>query len=201
MKFLEAVQQRYTTKAYDRTKKIDDQLIDELKQILHLCPSSINSQPWQFTFVRDKETKEQLAVASLFNEQKVKDSDTLIVFSAINNIDGFEKQIEEHLPEGAIAYYHRMVKLHGEEYIKNWLQKQVYLSLGLLLGACAAMKIDATPMEGIEPDKYDAIINGDRHYTTLFSVAIGYRDPQDEFQPDKRPKQRIALDEIIRSIG
>jgi nitroreductase/dihydropteridine reductase len=28
--------------------------------------------------------------------------------------------------------------------------------LGVLLSACADMGIDSTPMEGIEPEKYDA---------------------------------------------
>jgi nitroreductase/dihydropteridine reductase len=31
--------------------------------------------------------------------------------------------------------------------------------LGVFLSACAEMAIDATPMEGIEPDKYDEILN------------------------------------------
>ena len=64
MSFITSMQQRYTTKKYDPTKKIDSQKIEELKQILQLSPSSINSQPWKFTFVSDQKTKEKLSEVS-----------------------------------------------------------------------------------------------------------------------------------------
>ena len=54
MIFLDAMLSRYTTKVYDHTKKINDQSIENLKEILRLSPSSINSLPWKFTFVRDQ---------------------------------------------------------------------------------------------------------------------------------------------------
>lgn len=41
MNFLQAMQERYTTKVYDETKKIDEKEITELKEILRLSPSSI----------------------------------------------------------------------------------------------------------------------------------------------------------------
>ena len=200
MKFIDAAQHRYATKMYDNSKKIEKQKMQELKQILHLSPSSINGQPWQFTFVHDTNTKAKLAEASFFNEGRIKDCDTLIVFSAIDNTDVFEKQITEHLVEGAVNYFNTVVKPQGDVFIKNWFQKQVYLSLGIFLGACATMEIDATPMEGIEANKYDAIINPDGNYTALFSVAVGYRNLEDSFQPNKRPKERVEFDKIIRSI-
>ncbi|MGQ1948665.1 nitroreductase family protein [Geofilum sp. OHC36d9] len=200
MNFLEAAQRRYATKMYDKTKKIDDETIEQLKQILHLSPSSINSQPWQFTFVRDEEMKAKLAKVSFLNEGKIVDADTVVVFSAINRIDLFEQQINEHLAQGAIAYFNRAVKPQGDTVIKNWFQKQVYLSLGVFLSACATMGLDATPMEGIENDKYDKLINPDGNYTTLFAVSVGYRNPEDPFQPSIKPKERIAIDQIIKTI-
>jgi nitroreductase/dihydropteridine reductase len=200
MNFLEAVQRRYATKMYDKTKKIDDETIEQLKQILHLSPSSINSQPWQFTFVRDEKMKTKLAKASFTNEGKIVDADTLVVFSAINQIELFEQQINEHLPQRAIDYFNRVVKPQGDTAIKNWFQKQVYLSLGVFLSACATMGLDATPMEGIDCKGYDNLINPDGHYTTLFSVSVGYRNPEDSFQPAIRPKERIVIDQIIKSI-
>ena len=56
MSFINAMQERYTTKVYDETKKIDPKHIEELKESLRLSPSSINSQPWKFTFVSDQDT-------------------------------------------------------------------------------------------------------------------------------------------------
>lgn len=57
MNFLEIAQTRYTTKVYDPTKKVSDSDIETLKEILRLTPSSINSQPWHFTFISNEEIK------------------------------------------------------------------------------------------------------------------------------------------------
>ena len=103
MSFLENMQQRYTTKLYDPSKKIDADKIGDLKKILQLTPSSINSQPWQFTFVSDKKTRSELAKASFFNEKKIIDCDTLVVFNRIDSIENFENQIHKGLPGGYYA--------------------------------------------------------------------------------------------------
>ena len=49
------MQKRYTTKKYNPEKKLDDAKLEELKKTLWLSLSSINSQPWKFTFVREEE--------------------------------------------------------------------------------------------------------------------------------------------------
>lgn len=199
MSFIKSMESRYTTKKYDNSKKIDQQQIEELKQILRLTPSSINSQPWKFTFVSNQEMKEKLSKVSWINTQKVLDCDTLIVFSRIENLDFFEKQIERELPDGAVNYYKEMVKPKPEAEIKAWFDRQLYLSIGVLLSACAEMGIDATPMEGLEPEKYDVIL-GQTDHATVVAVAIGYRDPEDSNQPSIKPKSRMDLDKVIEVI-
>lgn len=199
MSYIKSMQERYTAKMYDSTKKLDAKQIAELKEILRLSPSSINSQPWTFTFVSDSKTKDKLAEAASFNAEKIKNCDTVVVFSRIDNIQRFEKQISDTLPEMAVNYYNYVLKPQPEAVIKAWFDKQVYLSLGIFLGACAEMGIDSTPMEGIEFDKYDEII-GLKDYHTLAAVAIGYRDPEDANHISKTPKSRRPLDEVVKSI-
>ncbi|WP_298319128.1 nitroreductase family protein [uncultured Aquimarina sp.] len=199
MSFLESMQNRYTTKKYDPAKKIERSKIQELKEILHLSPSSINSQPWKFTFVSDNDTKQKLAKVSWLNTNKVLESDTVVVFSRINNIDLFEKQIENELHEGAVNYYKEFIKPQTKEQIKAWFDRQVYLALGVFLSACPEMGIDATPMEGVEPENYDIILN-QTNYSTLMAVAIGYRDDEDFNQPSKKPKSRRDINKVIETI-
>lgn len=199
MSFLEAMQWRYTAKKYNSAEKLDSVYIEELKEVLRLAPSSINSQPWRFSFVSDAELKKTLAEASLFNAPKVLDCHTIVVFSRIDSIEAFEKQITTHLPEGAVAYYNQFLKQLPESELKAWFDKQVYLALGVLLGACAEMRIDATPMEGIEAAKYNTILGNEEHHA-LVAVAIGYRHEEDANQPNKNPKRRIPLDEVVQSI-
>jgi nitroreductase/dihydropteridine reductase len=60
MSFLEKMKSRYTVKKYNPQGTISEEQIQQLKEILHLSPSSINSQPWNFVFVSDPETKNSL---------------------------------------------------------------------------------------------------------------------------------------------
>ncbi|MBL1223340.1 nitroreductase family protein [Chryseobacterium sp. L7] len=196
MNFLEQMKRRYTVKKYNPQGKISAEQIAELKEILNLSPSSINSQPWNFIFVSKPELKEQLAEASYFNKEKVLDSSHVIVFQVLKNPEDFEKQIEENLPEGSVNYYRTMVKPNDEAAIRSWMGHQVYLSLGVLLSACAAMGIDSTPMEGIETEKYDGILKNDS-YETLFAVAIGERAENDNNHPTNTPKRRLKSEMVI----
>ena len=197
--FLDLMEERYTTKKYDASKKLSEEQLTSLKEILRRSPSSINSQPWKFTFVSNKAVKEALSKVSYHNEQKVLDCDSVIVFSRVDSIQSFETDINERLPAGAIGYYNQFIKNLPVESIQFWFEKQLYLSLGILLSACASMNIDSTPMEGIEPEKYDEIL-GLKDYKTILAVAIGYRDADDSNQPSIKPKSRIALDTVVTSI-
>lgn len=199
MSFLKAMQERYTTKKYNPNKEISDSDIGALKEILRLTPSSINSQPWKFTFVSDQATKEKLSEHSKINTDKVLNCDTVIILSRIDDLSLFEKQLKEELPQRALDYYEDTKKSMSEEQTKAWFDKQVYIALGVLLSACATMKIDSTPMEGIEPDMYDKII-GHTSYKTLVAVTIGRRAEDDKNQPSVSPKLRIALHKIVESI-
>ena len=199
MDFRSIAEKRYTTKKFDASKKISESQIEDLKQILKLCPSSINSQPWLFSFVSNKEMKDALADASFFNAPKIKDASHLIVFSVQNNLEEFERHVENNLAEGSVNFYKQFVKEQPKEKTINWLSQQVYITLGFFLAACATMKIDSTPMEGIEPDKYKDILKIKDH-KVLFSVAIGYRDAEDGNQPEIIGKSRLSTDEVIQSI-
>ncbi len=90
MDFLKLVQTRYTTKHYS-SKRVSDEDIAKLKEILRLTPSSINSQPWQFVFISDEATKEAFAKASFINEERVKQASHLVVFMANSALPSFEK--------------------------------------------------------------------------------------------------------------
>ena len=199
MNFKEAIEKRYTTKKYDPSKKLTDDQIQELMEIVRLSPSSINSQPWKFTFVRDQKLKEKLSKVSWVNTDKIIESDCIIVFSRINDVDLFESQISEELPEGAVNYFKEFIKPQPLHQTLAWFDRQVYLALGILLSVCASMGIDSTPMEGIEPDNYDKILEL-KDYKTLVAVAIGHRDSEDFNQPHKKPKSRRPKEKVVQFI-
>lgn len=199
MNFLHLATSRYTTKKYNAGEKISDDKIQELKEILRLSPSSINSQPWKFSFVSEENTKRELAAVSYFNEPKINEASHLVVFSVIDDIKMFEEQIRQNLPEGSVGYYNQFLKPLSDSEIKSWLQNQVYLSLGFFLSACANMEIDSSPMEGIKSEEYAKTL-GLNGYKPLFAVAIGYRDAEDKNQPLLKPKARLSLENVIQVV-
>jgi len=200
MDFLDLAKRRYATKKYDTTKRLSVDQIEKLKEILRLSPSSINSQPWKFTFVTGAGVKKQLASKSYMNEQSINDVDLLVVFSVMEDVKHFENHNLAILPEGWVTgFYEPMIKSNGDAAVKSWMEHQVYLSLGYFLSACISMGLDATPMEGINREAYKQILAQDG-YDPLFAVTVGYADLSDFMHPTVYPKTRFELDEVIQSI-
>ncbi|TYR32991.1 NAD(P)H-dependent oxidoreductase [Sphingobacterium phlebotomi] len=199
MHFLDIAKNRYSTKQYNPNEKISEDIVQQLTHILRLSPSSINSQPWKFTIISDTKTKSALAKVSYHNLEKIKQASHLVVFNVIDNVEKFENEHLSQLPETAANFYNQRVKSLGEAGIKNWMQHQVYLSLGFFLAACASMEIDSTPMEGIQQEEYNKILKYDG-YTALFAVVIGHRDVADFNQPTLKPKFRRPLEEVVERI-
>lgn len=199
MSFLNMAQSRYTTKKYDDSKNVSPEKIEELKQILRLSPSSINSQPWHFYFISDEEVKRRLAAVSKYNEPKINAASHLVVFTVKDDVAAFENQLPSYLPESAVAYFNENLKPLPQNEIQAWMAHQVYLSLGFFLAACGSLHVDSTPMEGIQAREYDRILNLSGH-KTLFAVALGGRDDEDANQIGFKPKSRRSADDVITSI-
>lgn len=198
MDFLQLAQNRYTTKHYS-SKRVSDSDIAKLKEILRLTPSSINSQPWQFVFISDEATKEAFAKVSFFNEERIRQASHLVVFMANSALPSFEEKLAKASTEAGVGFYHKVQKPKGDVSLYAWMNNQVYISLGFSLSACASMGIDSTPMEGIINTEYDKLLN-DSQYTTLFAVAIGYRDPEDSNQLHLQPKSRLPLEDVVKDF-
>lgn len=191
MNFLEAIQNRYTTKAYSAGYTIPSETIDQLREVLRLCPSSVNSQPWLFTIVDDAQVKAHYAELSRFNREKVLGASHLVLFSVYADVATFERERVDTLHEHAQGYYRSYVASCGEAAVHAWMARQVYVALGVLLSACAMMGIDSTPMEGIDTEAYTKQL-GESKYRVLLAVALGRRSPDDPNRLEVTPKRRRA---------
>ena len=200
MSFLEKFQKRYSVKKYIKNKqKINQEILNQLQEILRLSPSSINSQPWRFVFVTNEKIKQKLANCSFFNKESIENCDCLIVFCSIDDVISFEKDLRARAPQRAMDYYDSLNKQNGQDFIKMWAQKQVYIALGVLLSACACMEIDSTPMEGIDVEEYNKILDI-KGYSALVAVTIGTRDMQDYNSLELKPKLRCDKIKTIIEI-
>ncbi|QED23485.1 nitroreductase family protein [Candidatus Deianiraea vastatrix] len=86
---------RYSTKVFDKTKKIDEKTFDEIMESLRMAPSSYGLQPWKFLVIRDENIRAKLRPFS-WNQGQITDASHLIVFCANTKIDAdyVEKYID-----------------------------------------------------------------------------------------------------------
>lgn len=189
MDVLKILRERYTTKLYDSGYRLQVEEIDQIKEILRLTPSSINSQPWAFDIIEDQAVKERLSVHSMNNSERVRAASHVIVFHVYRSVEVFERERIACLAEGPQGFYRGYIASHGEGAVRAWMERQAYIALGMLLAALPAMGIDSTPMEGIDLEAYDGIL-GHEKFRPIVAVALGRRDPKDENQPSITPKSR-----------
>lgn len=199
-KFIESQNWRYATKKFDASKKISDTDLEILKEAIRLSSSSYGLQPYKVLIVENPELRAKLQPAA-WGQSQIVDSSHLFVFANIINVG--EKEIDTYLeniaetrgiPAENIAGYGDFMKskiTSLPEDVKNtWTAKQTYLALGNLLNAAAELKIDATPMEGFEPEKVNEILglNALGLNATLIAT-VGYRHEEDANQHAKKVRK------------
>lgn len=77
---------RYTSKAFDPSRKIPAAQIEQLKTLLRYSPSSTNSQPWHFVLASTEAGKAKVAESTsgfyVFNAAKVQNASHVVVLCA-----------------------------------------------------------------------------------------------------------------------
>ncbi|MCW2118052.1 oxygen-insensitive NAD(P)H nitroreductase [Flavobacterium sp. 7A] len=208
---------RYSVKEFDATKKISEADIEQVKDLLRLSPSSINLQPWHFLIADTTEGKQRIAKGTEgffhFNTPKVYDASHVIVFAARTNADEtyMTSILEQEDKDGRFAAQQfkdqvqggrkLFVDLHKYDLkdLQHWMEKQVYLNMGSLLLGVAALGIDACPMEGVDLKALDIEFGlREKGYTALAVVSLGYRKDTD-FNA-KLPKSRFPEETIITKL-
>jgi nitroreductase len=199
---------RYATKQFDPERKIPAEDWAALEEALLLTPSSYGLQPWNFIVVRDAAVREKLAVAS-WGQRQVTDASHLVVFAVKNDLN--EAEIEKYVERiAAVRGVSRssldgfrdmmigaIVKGMDASQRKAWASRQAYIALGNFLNSAALLGIDACPMEGIEPEKYDEILAlKDQGLSAVVVAAAGYRAAQDLYASLKKvrfPKEQVLI--------
>jgi nitroreductase/dihydropteridine reductase len=211
---------RYTTKKFNPNKRVSKDDLNTIYESLRLSPSSINSQPWKFIVISSKEAKQKMAdtfsgdtPASRHktNKKHSFDSSEIILFSYNPNYkkDDFEKVVDKYILDKRVKPEDKdkafsifsFVKLNRDTdgMTENWCRRQLYIVLGNIFHTLARLKIDSTPMEGVNPILIEEIFKDDLDgFKCSLAIAIGYRDENDENA--KAVKSRLDLKDIIKVI-
>jgi nitroreductase len=201
---------RYATKQFNPHLKISPEDWAALEEALILTPSSFGLQPWKFVVVDDPDTREKLVHVS-HGQEKVASASQLVVFTIKKNLG--EQHIEAHLkrvaevrgisPELLDTLRGMMVVglINGMDHAarKAWATNQTFIALGNFLTSAALLGIDACPIAGFEPEKYDEILNLDKQGLSAVVIATaGYRAETDKYATLK--KVRFPKEEVLQHV-
>jgi len=217
MDILSAAKKRHTAKAYDAERRIPEEVMQQVYDLLRNSPSSVNSQPWHFVVANTPEGRARVAKAAqggyAYNASKILDASHVIVLCSRIDMDDahLEALLEQEARDGrfrddaaragqdaARRGYVRQHRFGGKD-VAQWLEKQVYLALGTAMLGASALEIDATPMEGFDQQILDAEFGlNEKGLASLVLLSFGYSSPADFNKA--LPKSRLSQEATFTFI-
>lgn len=207
MKLIEILNWRYATKRMNG-KKVPAEKLSNILEAIRLSASSMGLQPYTIIVVENEELRKKLQPA-INNQPQIVEGSHVIVFAAWDNIN--ENQVEDYIEN--IAYTRGITNSSLEKFktslmeiVNNrtteekfiWAAKQAYIALGTALIAAANEQVDATPMEGFNPEEVDKILNlKEKGLKSVVILTLGYRnvevDKLVKLPKVRRPKEKLFI--------
>ncbi len=156
---------------------------DELRAVFDLmkwAPTSANSSPARFVFLRTQAAKERLRPAlSAGNVDKTMSAPVTVIVA-------HDPKFYDHLPRlfphaDAKSWFAGNAELAEETALRNGTLQGGYLIL-----AARAMGLDAGPMSGFDKAKVDETFLSDRGWKSNFLINLGHGDPEGLFPRSPR---------------
>ncbi|WP_294276782.1 nitroreductase family protein [uncultured Chryseobacterium sp.] len=208
MNLIKNLQWRYAVKKYS-DELVSEDKIDQIIEAINLTASSCGIQPYRLFVITNAEIRQKLGEGS-FNSQ-IYASSHLLVFAGFNTItnDYISTYVEmterqRNLEVGALDILKNTLISHFSmqtpEQNATWSSKQAYIGLGTALIAAAELKVDATPMEGFNPELFDDVLGlSEKGLHASVIMSLGYRDEENDYLASV-PKARLPINEFSMKI-
>jgi 3-hydroxypropanoate dehydrogenase len=164
-----------------RDEPVSDDTLREIYAIACMGPTSANSSPARFLFLRTSEAKQRLAPAlSSGNLEKT-------MRAPVTAIVAYDPRFHEKLPQlfphnpDAQGWFTSNESLAATTAFRNGTLQGAYLII-----AARAVGLDCGPMSGFDNAKVDAEFFAERGWTSNFLVNLGYGDPSGLFPRSPR---------------
>jgi len=202
MNIIDKLQWRYATKKFDNNLFINKEKLQTLKEAFNLTATSYGLQPIKLVIVKNKELQSYLVEHSM-NQEQVEQASHVLVFCIEANIDKdyietYFKRVRtiRNTPEEILNPFKNFLlddfKGMSQTTIENWAINQAYLAMGNLLTVCAIEDIDACPMEGFNPKKYNELLQLEKKgLNSVLVMPIGYRAKDDMFADLKKVRKDV----------
>lgn len=200
---------RYATKKMDPDKAVPEDKVARILEAVRLAPTSSGLQQFEVIVVTNRDVREKIK-AIAWDQTPVVDASHLIVFAAwdnytadrINHMFDLVNDERGFRNEGWEAYRQMLLGMYPQRDAQTNFEhaaRQAYVGLGIALTAAAFEEVDATPMEGFDPDALDAIL--DLRARGLRSVAImpvGYRADEGDWLAGLKKVRRPMAEFVSR---
>lgn len=177
---------RYATKKFDSSRSVPAEKIERILEAIRLAPTSSGLQPFELFVVTNDEIRARIRDVS-WNQGQVTDCSHLLVFAAwdditperVNMMFDLTNEVRGFRNEGWEAYRQQLLGIvagRGTEGNYQAAARQAYIALGIALVAAAFEEVDATPMEGFDPEAVDAILDlKSKNLRSVILLPLGYR--------------------------
>lgn len=167
---------------------VPDDTLRQLYDLLKWAPTSANSSPARFVFVRSDEAKAKLvACVSAGNAPKVQQAPVTVIIGS------------------DLAFYEQLPRLFPHADAKSWfvgkaghVESTAFRNSSLqgayLIMAARALGLDAGPMSGFDNAKVDEAFFAGTTVKSNFICALGHGDPAKLFPRNPR----LAFEEACR---
>ncbi|WP_114812794.1 malonic semialdehyde reductase [Paraburkholderia kururiensis] len=153
-----------------RDEPVDDALLHRIVELALLGPTSANSSPGRFVFVKSPEAKEKLRPAlAPGNVDKT-------MAAPVTAIVGMDMAFYEHLPKLFPQTDARSWFAGNDAAIADTAFRNASLQGAYLIIAARACGLDAGPMSGFDKQKVDAAFFAGTAVKSNFLVNLGYGD-------------------------
>ncbi|ARV14896.1 NAD(P)H-dependent oxidoreductase [Polaribacter sp. SA4-12] len=210
MNIIDSLKWRYAVKKFDSEKHLSEAQINTLKEAFNLTATSYGLQPIKLVVVKNKEIQKELVPHS-FNQNQVFEASHLLVICVPYNytteeVENYFNLVQKirNTPEEITKPFRDFltadIEKKTQEELLLWNKNQAYIALGNLMTVCAVEKIDACPMEGFIPEKYDEILGLKSHnLKSILVLPVGFR-AHDCYMKDL-PKVRKETQDIVIEIN
>jgi nitroreductase len=210
MNLTEILNWRYATKVMTG-KIVSEVKVNAIVNATLLCPTSSGLQPFHIILISNKELKKKILPVAM-NQPVIEQSSHLMVFAAWDSYT--TDRVNHHF--SYLNKQRRMSDSTTDDYRKkllalfekqtplehfNHAAKQSYIGLGFALIAAANEQVDATPMEGFNPEALDELLElRKKGLKSTAILALGYRDVKTDWLV-KLDKVRKPMIEFITTIN
>jgi nitroreductase len=186
MELLNKLKWRYAAKSMNG-KKVDHDKIERILEAARLAPTSSGLQPFEVFVIKNQEVKEKIRPVA-WNQSVITDCSHLLVFAAwntytaerINYMFDLTNEIRGFKNEGWENYRQMLLDSYPQKDAEenfNHAAKQAYIAFSQAIAAAAFEGVDATPLEGFDPEAVDAILGlTEKGLRSAVLLPIGYRE-------------------------